>query len=135
MEDIKYFQHNECTHKVCVYNFTTNEYEIIIDGKYELKKHGTYVQDNGNIIAILGSEDGPIFVINNNKYVLGKIDFEFKHIHLESLKGQFTFLVDNKIIYETEYDIPPCINYWEEEDDLDLFQALLKYNAFNKFRK
>ncbi len=127
MDNSKILKHCEILGKICKYNLENNTYKIF-DNCKEVKTEGIFTLDNGNLLFVSIIDKNINLVINEQRYNLEKLNFEFKFEYLASGKGHFKFVVDNHELYNTIYNVPDCVNYWESEEDLDFFQIILKYN-------
>ena len=132
MEKIKLLRHNEVMSKVCKYNVSSGKYKFFENklgvGNTIATQVFFGIDSKEDIVGIFFEDEEQYFIINKKVYMLSEINFIFQQRRLINGIGEFTFILDNIEIYKTKYRIPVCVNYWEEEEDLDFFQYLLQYN-------
>lgn len=132
MEKIKLLRNNEFMSKVCKYNLCSGKYEFFeneLGIGNTIDTQGFFVIDSKeNLVGTFFEEKESFFFINKEVYKLSEINFIFQHKHLPDRRGEFVFILDKIEKYRIIYQIPGCVHYLEEEEDLDFFQYLLKYN-------
>jgi hypothetical protein len=116
------------------------------DGIYSIKSkddivveetNGVYVDQDGQIIGIYASVDGPVFILNDSEYLLksNKLEFDVEEASMNEKK--FTINKDNIKIFELKYPKNEFVDYdpWSSEDDVDFFHWLVKMSKKKSFMR
>jgi len=119
----------------CEYDVETGRFEEIYDEFFNIKTNdiGFYIKIEDTIVGVVNHFRGPLLFVDNRRYFLKELNYEFIHTHLPHSKGQFQLFIDGKENESLIYTKPSIVpNPWYGDDsDLGMEMTQKKIMIFS----
>ena len=111
-----------------IYNTETGLFSEVYDELFKIEVDiGNYVKKAEIVIGVVNHFRGPLLFVNDRKYFLKEMNYEFIYTHLPDAKGKFQLVINGEekenLIYNKP-DFVPSPSWGDLEEDVDFFQWL-----------